>query len=317
MNYERAKLRVMAENDPAKQYAAINSDTYSEMRFMTEEKAPWYPPSSAVRRVEVVQNGADAGKPMPPILLSLQAVFEDGSVVPGCPAPRYVAPKAKTPAIPELPSVPPVVQFKSDNTWRVVPVHKFKTAYSTNGTYSQCPYAFEFNGSPFAGYFKGQTVEELFQSIMDTTNDAIASGTGQWLDPRDGRSPGTPTREQIFRSTWPIATPAQVQDWLAKMAARDQAIAAAEAEKYREPTEAEIQAADVRPETLAKMPADVLRARYLSDKAFRVAYDRKELFEKKVREKEERERAQAVDREAVDYGLKVLANREQGITSER
>lgn len=293
MNTNVTWLCVTAETDPAKQYASISSDNYHEMRFSTRDKAKSYSPGDARRRQEIVFAGYDAHKPMPAILLSLLPVYEDGSPVPGCLPVRYSAPKPKA-AIPSLPDVPSVVKF-ADDTWRVVPVHKFKTAHSPNGAYSQCPYAFEFRGSPMSGFFTATSHRELYESIVDTSRDAIASGSGQWLDPRDGRSPGNPSKEQIFRSMWPIATPAQVKQWADLVTARDQAIAAAEYELNREPTESEIAAQDVSDARINAMPAAVLKDMIFANKAFGRAYERKlkaqEAFDRK--EKQERETALA------------------------
>jgi hypothetical protein len=314
MNTNVAWLFVAAETDAAKQYATISSDNYHEMQFSTRDKAKSYQPSDAVRRVEIVFNGADAGKPMPQTLLSLQAVYEDGSVVASCPAPRYVAPKKQKNQIPELPSVPPVVNL-ADGTWRVTPPMQIK--YSTNGQYYSVAYAFIHKGSPVSGYFDAPTEKDLFDVIFSTQNDAISDGRGGWLDAHNPRVPGTPTTEQTYRAQLPIADSGTVQKWLDRVAAYEAAKAAEQAELYREPTEVEIAAVDVSPETLARMSAAVQKARYLGDKAFRVALDRREAFEKAIKEKERKEAAEVIDRKAVDHGRKVLALREQGIVSER
>jgi hypothetical protein len=306
---------VVLTAEAAKNYVDYKGPNFHEVSLADRQRAKKYRPSTAVRVVECMYDAVASGRPVPKVWLSAQAVFEDGSLIPGCPSVRYTAPpNTKMGQIPELPEVPPVVQL-ADGTWRKVPEMHVK--YSSNGTYCSVPYAFLYKNSPVSGYFEAQTRKDVFEAIFNTTNDAKSDGHGGWLNPANPQAIGEPTREQIYRAMLPVADATEVQRYLDLVAARDAAIAAAEAEKYREPSEQEIQAADVRPETIGRMPADLFKARYLSDKAFRYAYDRREAFEKAMREKEHKEAAAAADRQAIDHGLKVLALREQGIVSER
>src|SRR5690348_7481015 len=86
----------------ADNYLNYQGPNLHEMFFTNREKARKYAPSTGVRVVECTFDAVDAGRPLPKWLLSAQAVYEDGTVVNGCPAPRYTAPVKRTAQIPTL-----------------------------------------------------------------------------------------------------------------------------------------------------------------------------------------------------------------------
>ena len=275
-----------------------------------QKDARKYAPSTAVSIAGYMHTAIEAGHSQPRTWLTAQAQYEDGSPVPGTPAIAYVAPaKAKTPQIPQLPEAPSVVQL-GDGSWRKVPQMQVK--YSQHGQYYAIAYAFLHRNSPVAGYFEAPTKRDLFDSIFSTKNDAIADGHGGWLDPHNPQIIGEPTLEQTYRATLPLADAAEVQRHLDLIAARDAALAAAEAELNREPTEAEIAAAAVDDRTIAMMPAAVLKDKVLSDKAFAKAYERRErareAFDRKARQEREAALAELTAKQARER----LANRESG-----
>jgi hypothetical protein len=306
---------VLVGEDPNKKFVKryIGPSTH-EVLLSGVQDARKHAPSVAVSIADYMQQAVHAGRPVPQLWLTAQAQYEDGSPVPGTPAIPYVAPpKSKAPAISELPEIPPAVQL-ADGTWRQVPAMQLK--YSQHGTYYAVPYAFIYKGSPMSGNFAAPTRKELLDAIFDPRNDARPDGRGGWLDPHNPQVPGEPTREQIYRSNLPEASIEIIEGYLSVVRARDAAIAAAEAELYREPSEQEVQAVDVSDARIHRMPAAVLRDLILSSKAFARAYERREkaLAAFAVKEAHERETEQA--NLAAKQARERLANRENPVNSE-